>query len=409
MARVCIDPGHGGRDRANRGPGGYVEADGILKCALALAAPTGAWSVKADLYGRSTKANDWGPDVLVSIHTNAFNGRTRGTEVYCQWSSPEGYRLADLIRKNITADLGTADRGVRVRDYETERIYLYENRPVGPGHIDYYHILREVKAVAVMVELEYHDHPKGEELLLTPGVLDEKAPKALARAILVSLGIAVGGTPIMGKAQISAGQAAKWYWRRLMAGTQNPSPEYVQDVIEAYWSLGTEEGVRPEVALAQAMKETGFLQFGGAVRSSQNNFCGLGATGGGNPGLSFPNIEAGVLAHVRHLRLYVEQDKNISSVLNDYKADPRGLPDHLQGSSPTVEGLGGKWAPSPDYGQSIVQDYLSDLLNVKEPVAVQPVDDLKEKLEQCRAELAIVTAERDQLRARIEKIRGLVS
>jgi N-acetylmuramoyl-L-alanine amidase len=27
----AIDPGHGGHDRCNRGPSGYVEADGVLK------------------------------------------------------------------------------------------------------------------------------------------------------------------------------------------------------------------------------------------------------------------------------------------------------------------------------------------------------------------------------------------
>ena len=40
------------------------------------------------------------------------------------------------------------------------------------------------------------------------------------------------------------------------------------------------EGVRAEVAFAQAMLETGNLQFGGDVKSSQFNFAGLGATGG---------------------------------------------------------------------------------------------------------------------------------
>jgi N-acetylmuramoyl-L-alanine amidase len=32
--KVCLDPGHGGKDRGNRGPTGYVEADGTLDIAL---------------------------------------------------------------------------------------------------------------------------------------------------------------------------------------------------------------------------------------------------------------------------------------------------------------------------------------------------------------------------------------
>ncbi|MFR7670609.1 MAG: glucosaminidase domain-containing protein [Collinsella sp.] len=39
------------------------------------------------------------------------------------------------------------------------------------------------------------------------------------------------------------------------------------------------EGVRPEVVFAQAMLETGWLQFGGSVSADQCNFAGLGATG----------------------------------------------------------------------------------------------------------------------------------
>lgn len=36
MKRIFIDPGHGGSDRYNRGPTGYVEADGALDIALKL-------------------------------------------------------------------------------------------------------------------------------------------------------------------------------------------------------------------------------------------------------------------------------------------------------------------------------------------------------------------------------------
>lgn len=36
MYKITIDPGHGGRDHANRGPTGYIEAEGTLKIALLL-------------------------------------------------------------------------------------------------------------------------------------------------------------------------------------------------------------------------------------------------------------------------------------------------------------------------------------------------------------------------------------
>jgi len=34
--KVEIDPGHGGKDRANRGPTGYIEADGVLQMSMLL-------------------------------------------------------------------------------------------------------------------------------------------------------------------------------------------------------------------------------------------------------------------------------------------------------------------------------------------------------------------------------------
>ena len=39
-----------------------------------------------------------------------------------------------------------------------------------------------------------------------------------------------------------------------------------------YYEEATEEGVRPEVAFAQAMKETGWLQYGGDMQITQYNF-----------------------------------------------------------------------------------------------------------------------------------------
>ena len=42
----------------------------------------------------------------------------------------------------------------------------------------------------------------------------------------------------------------------------------------------------------------------GDVRATQNNFAGLGAIGGGEPGESFKDIPTGVRAHLEHLLLY---------------------------------------------------------------------------------------------------------
>ena len=42
----------------------------------------------------------------------------------------------------------------------------------------------------------------------------------------------------------------------------------------------------------------------GDVNPKQNNFAGLGTTGGGVPGDSYPDVNTGVLAQIQHLVVY---------------------------------------------------------------------------------------------------------
>jgi N-acetylmuramoyl-L-alanine amidase len=49
MSRVVFDAGHGGRDRFNVGPGGYVEADATLIMATAAAKKLGRNGVEVDM------------------------------------------------------------------------------------------------------------------------------------------------------------------------------------------------------------------------------------------------------------------------------------------------------------------------------------------------------------------------
>ena len=66
--------------------------------------------------------------------------------------------------------------------------------------------------------------------------------------------------------------------------SNNPNPDITvspQQLVSYYYEEGAREGIRPDVAFAQALKETGFFRYGGDVIPQQNNFCGLGTTGGG--------------------------------------------------------------------------------------------------------------------------------
>src|SRR5215467_2604197 len=80
-------------------------------------------------------------------------------------------------------------------------------------------------------------------------------------------------------------------------------------VASEYMRQGEMLGVRWDFAFYQMILETGSLSYrhgnrSGDVRAAQNNFAGLGATGGGQSGESFKDIPTGVRAHLEHLLLY---------------------------------------------------------------------------------------------------------
>ena len=108
------------------------------------------------------------------------------------------------------------------------------------------------------------------------------------------------------------------------------------------------EGVKVEVAFAQAMLETGYLKFGGDVKPNQYNFAGLGATGNGVQGNVFGNVREGIRAQIQHLKCYASTDN-----LNNPCVDQRWNVT-LRGKAPTVEDLTGTWAASATYAQNIL-------------------------------------------------------
>jgi hypothetical protein len=165
------------------------------------------------------------------------------------------------------------------------------------------------------------------------------------------------GTAVMGPAQVSVGQAEGFIVPRT-AGSPHPATT-IRQIIQATWRISESEGVRADLAIGLMCKETGFFQYGGSVKADQWNFGGIGSTGVGVPGLSFPNPEAGVHAVVRRMRMYAAG----TAQLHDLAILGRGLPEHGVvdpgfkgwGKHPNIEDFNGVWAdPGPNYGQSIV-------------------------------------------------------
>ncbi|MDR1271875.1 MAG: GBS Bsp-like repeat-containing protein, partial [Clostridiales Family XIII bacterium] len=114
------------------------------------------------------------------------------------------------------------------------------------------------------------------------------------------------------------------------------------------------EGVKAEVVFAQCMKETGWLQFGGAVSVNQFNFAGLGATGGGAEGASFPDVRTGVRAQVQHLKAYASAAPlNNPCVDTRFNLVTRNSAKYVQwlGQKENPNGYG--WATAADYGKTL--------------------------------------------------------
>ena len=145
--------------------------------------------------------------------------------------------------------------------------------------------------------------------------------------------------------------------------TENGRNVDINRFAQLYIEEANAENIRADVAFAQAMKETGWLKFGGQVSISQFNFAGLGATDDGAAGMSFAQkygdnengIRMGIRAQIQHLKAYASTEP-----LNNACVDER-FNLVKRGCAPYVEWLGQKenpngygWATGANYGQGII-------------------------------------------------------
>jgi N-acetylmuramoyl-L-alanine amidase len=128
-------------------------------------------------------------------------------------------------------------------------------------------------------------------------------------------------------------------------------------IFPSLWDKALWYDIDPVGVVAQSIKETGGGAFGGNVKFEFFNPCGLKIR---YPGIlpeadgdkplahqMFPNWDVGAMAQVQHLRAYAGWpvdglivDPRYSYVLDKHKLE-------------TWSQLGGKWAPSPNYGIEI--------------------------------------------------------
>lgn len=407
---VVLDPGHGGSD-----PGackyGLREADLTLKIAQYCKSKLEEYShvevymtrtadTDNNLANRVAYAKKFNPDVFVSIHINAVGGQHGGAEVYYPNGNyipgigTEGKELAEVIQQKLVA-LGLYNRGIKIRNTEDGSQY-----PDGSPS-DYLGVIKRSKEAgfpAVLIEHAFIDNSGDVYNFLSREDKVKEMGYADATAIAEYYGLSKNGnygskatiadtirtaydggtsealTPIMTTPTTSVDRMVSYYKSNAtfpnyyqehdteIKASSNP----LQTFCQIFYDEAVAEGVDPGVVFAQAMKETGFLRFGGDVKIEQYNFCGLGATGGGAAGQAFGSVRLGVRAQVQHLKAYASQEDLKNAVV-----DPR-FQYVTRGCATFVEYLGiqenpwGKgWATASNYGYSIVNDYMYKFCTVK--------------------------------------------
>ena len=164
---------------------------------------------------------------------------------------------------------------------------------------------------------------------------------------------------IMGTGSISLDKMVKYYDDRYSYDSTfyaTKGAPTTRDFFNILREEAEAEGVRAEVVFAQVILETGGLSFQGDVDKSQCNFSGIGATGGGVKGNTFPDVRTGLRAQIQHLKAYASDQP-----LNNPCVDPR-FKYVTRKTAPYVEWLGipknpyGKgWAADPDYAEKLLR------------------------------------------------------
>ncbi|MDH6427762.1 N-acetylmuramoyl-L-alanine amidase [Paenibacillus odorifer] len=174
---VVLDAGHGAKDSGAVGVTGKYEKNFNLAIVLKTAALlkkesnidvvlTRSDDTFLELKDRAAMANNLKADLFISVHANSSaSSAASGTETYYQREASKA--LAKVMHKYLVEATGLSDRGVR-----------YGN----------FHVIRETKMPAVLLEVGYLSNKKDETLLFTEA-LQNKVAASIVSGIKEYLGI----------------------------------------------------------------------------------------------------------------------------------------------------------------------------------------------------------------------------
>jgi hypothetical protein len=147
--------------------------------------------------------------------------------------------------------------------------------------------------------------------------------------------------------------------RHVLERTRDLRPAF-RDIARYYQQHGEALRVRWDYAFFQMLLETNYLSYRtgsgrwGDVDPTQNNFAGIGTTGGGVPGDSFPDVSTGVLAQMQHLVAYSgERVNNPLAPRTRAKQEDIIQQSAALGRSVRFDDLTNRWAADRNYASSI--------------------------------------------------------
>jgi hypothetical protein len=161
------------------------------------------------------------------------------------------------------------------------------------------------------------------------------------------------GPAILGTSVLDTADLVAWYRTYYPA---DPPMAPIADIIDAYLAVGAEEGVTGDIAFAQAILETGGFRSGHAHGF---NFAGIGAYDRCAPvcGFRFPNLRAGVAAHIHLLRAYA--DPGLTTAQLASQPNPQVAPERIRvrGCCQRWTALTGVWASDTQYDRKVLGIY----------------------------------------------------
>lgn len=162
------------------------------------------------------------------------------------------------------------------------------------------------------------------------------------------------GPTILGLATLNVDELVAFSRTRGVVRTTVPIEELARYFLEE----GAYEGVRGDIAFAQAILETGNFGFEGSmVAPRQNNFGGMGACDSCRTGTTFATARLGVRAQMQLLHAYADPGLTTATLANPRVpgVDPDTL--WVRGCCQTWIDMDGVWATGRFYGEHILSIY----------------------------------------------------